>query len=148
MDRGLAVLLTAGAGGLIAAQAPINGKLGTVIGKAPAATVNFLVGLVLLLVLLAVTGQVRDLADAPGSGVPWWCFLGGLLGAGYVATALSTVGTLGAGGVTAATIAGQLSASLAIDQFGLAGVARDPVTAGKVVGVLFLSIGVFLIVRE
>lgn len=148
MDRGLAVVLTAVAGGLIAAQAPINGKLGGVIGKAPAATVNFLVGLVLLLVLLAVTGQMRDLANAPGSGLPWWCFIGGLLGAAYVATALSTVGTLGAGGVTAATIAGQLTASLVIDQVGLLGVARNPVTAGRLAGVVLLSIGAYLIVRE
>lgn len=148
MDRGVAVLLTAGAGALIAAQAPINGRLGEVIGRMPAAAVNFVVGLVVLVALLAISGQVGNLTGAPTSGAPWWAMLGGLLGAVYVATALSTVGHLGAGGVTAATIAGQLTASLVIDQLGLVGVARQPITAARLLGVVFLSAGVFLIVRE
>lgn len=148
MDRSLAVLLTAGAGGLIAAQAPINGKLGGTIGRLPAAAVSFLIGLALLTALVVVTGQLRDASGAASSGLPWWCFVGGLLGAVYVVTALSTVATLGAGGVTAATIAGQLTASILIDQYGLFGVGRNPVTLGRMLGVVFLSVGVFLVVRE
>ena len=39
----------------------------------------------------------------------WYYLIGGLLGAAYVTTVLLTVRTLGAGGVTAATVAGQLT---------------------------------------
>ena len=42
MDRGLAVLLTACAGGLIALQAPINAELGRATGSLAAALVSFL----------------------------------------------------------------------------------------------------------
>ena len=48
MDRGLAVILTACAGGLIALQAPINAGLGKATGSLPAALVSFLVGTVAL----------------------------------------------------------------------------------------------------
>ena len=41
MDRGLAVALTALAGGLIAAQAPINAGLGKATGSMAAALVSF-----------------------------------------------------------------------------------------------------------
>lgn len=148
MTRELAVGLTAIAGGLVAAQAPINGKLGAAVGRLPAAAVSFAIGLALLALLVVVTGQLRDATGVTDSGLPWWAYVGGALGAGYVVTALSTVGTLGAGGVTAATIAGQLTASVAIDQFGLFGVARQPIHATRVLGVVLLAIGVVLVVRK
>ncbi len=56
--------------------------------------------------------------------------------------------TLGAGGVTAATIAGQLTMSLVVDQLGILGVERQPITVAKVLGVILLGLGVLLIVRD
>lgn len=146
MDRGLAVILTAVAGGLVAMQAPINSKLGKAVGTFPAATVSFAIGLVVLAAITAVAGDAARLADA--RHVPWWYLVGGLLGAAYVASVLVTVRSLGAGGVTAATIAGQLVLAIAIDQFGWLGVARQPVTVARLTGVVLLAAGVYLIVRE
>ena len=71
-----------------------------------------------------------------------------MLGAAYVTTVLVTVRELGAGPVVAATIAGQLSASVVLDQFGMLGLPKDPITVGKVVGVVLLAAGVYLVVRE
>ncbi len=148
MDRGLAVVATAAAGGLIAAQAPMNGRLGSVIGSGPAATVNFVVGLLALSGLLIATGKAGAFGDVKGAGLPWWCFVGGLMGATYVMTAAASVGALGAGGVTAATIAGQLTVSAVVDQLGLLGVEREPITLEKLAGIALLAAGVYLMVRE
>ena len=63
-------------------------------------------------------------------------------------TALVTVRSLGAGGVTAATIAGQLATAVVVDHFGLLGVERQPVTALRLVGIALLAGGVFLVVRD
>ena len=57
-------------------------------------------------------------------GLSWYYLIGGLLGAVYVTTVLITVRTLGAGGVTAATIAGQLTLSVVLDQLGVLGLAQ------------------------
>lgn len=148
MDRGLAVVLTALVGGLVALQAPINAGLGKAVGSLQGAMVSFLIGTTLLVLLVALAtgdrfstlGAVRDL-DAH-------YLLGGVLGAAYVTTVLITVKVLGAGGLTAATIAGQLTASVAVDHFGWLGVAKSPVTATKVLGVVLLAIGVLLVVRD
>ena len=147
MDRGVAVVLTAVVGGLIALQAPINSQLGRSVGTFQAAFVSFALGTVLLAVIaglarggFAQIGEVR--------GLSWWYLTGGVLGALYVTTVLVTVRSLGAGPVVAATIAGQLSASLVVDQLGVLGVEKDPITAAKVVGVVLLAAGVYLIVRE
>jgi len=146
MDRTAAVLATAAAGGLIALQAPINGRFGREIGALPAASVSFALGLAALLTIVAVRGEVGRIGEA--ASVPWWYLTGGILGAVYVTTVLITVGTLGAGPVVAATIAAQLSMSLVVDQFGWLGVRRDPITASQLAGVALLALGVFLIVRE
>jgi transporter family-2 protein len=71
-----------------------------------------------------------------------------VLGAAYVTTALVTVRTLGAGGVTAATIAGQLAMAVVVDQLGILGVAKHPITGVRVAGIVLLGIGTFLIVRD
>ncbi len=146
MDRGVAVILTAMAGGLVAMQAPINSKLGKAVGTFPAATVSFAVGLVLLMGIVVLAGDANRLADA--RHVTWWYLLGGALGAAYVSTVLVSVRTLGAGGVTAATIAGQLTLSLVVDQLGWLGVTKQPITALKLLGVAMLAGGVYLIVRD
>ena len=61
---------------------------------------------------------------------------------------LVTVRSLGAGGVTAATIAGQLTMSLVVDQLGILGVAQKPITVSRAAGVALLAVGTFLVVRE
>jgi len=147
MDRGLAVLLTATVGGAVALQAPINSHLGQSVGTFQAAFVSFAIGTVALLFIAAVAkgglGGVRHATEPP-----WYYLTGGLLGVAYVSTVLVTVRTLGAGGVTAATIAGQLTLAVIIDQLGILHVAQRSITASRVVGIALLAVGVFLIVRK
>lgn len=147
MDRGAAVLLTAIVGGLIALQAPINSGLGRAVGTFQGAFVSFALGTVLLAILAGLSRggfgtivEVRSLAPQ--------YLLGGLLGAAYVTSVLVTVRALGAGGVTAATIAGQLAMSVVVDQFGWLGVERSPLTPDKLVGLALLAGGTYLIVRD
>ena len=147
MDRGAAVVLTAFVGGLIALQAPINSQLGRTVGTFQAAFLSFALGTVVLALIAAVAkGGFSQIPEA--RSLTWYYLTGGILGAIYVTTVLVTVRSLGAGPVVAATIAGQLSASLVVDQLGILGVAKDPITVTKVIGVLLLAAGVYLIVRE
>src|SRR5207302_1125787 len=78
--------------------------------------------------------------------VPWYYLTGGILGAAYVTTVLVTVRDLGAGGVTAATIAGQLTMAVVIDQLGILGVAKHPIDAARVAGIVLLGVGTYLVV--
>jgi transporter family-2 protein len=147
VDRGVAVVLTAFAGGLVAMQAPINSHLGKSVGTFQAATVSFAVGLVALALIAGIAGGgFGDLSEI--RSVPVVYLIGGLLGAVYVTTVLVAVRTLGAGGVTAATIAGQLTMALVIDAAGLLGVAKQPVTGLRILGVALLAAGTFLLVRD
>jgi bacterial/archaeal transporter family-2 protein len=147
MDRGLAVVVTAVAGGLIALQPPINSVFGKAIGTLQASTISFLIGTIALALLtLTVGGGFGDLGEIRHIGIVY--LAGGLLGAIYVTTVLVTVRHLGAGGVTAATIAGQLTLSVVIDQLGILGVEKQPINAAKVLGIVLLAAGTFFIVRD
>lgn len=145
MDRGLAVVLTAVAGGLIAAQAPINAGLGKATGSIAAALVSFSVGTVALASVVVLSGKAGGLGST--FDVSWYYLLGGLLGAIYVLNALIAVSAIGAGGVAAATVFGQLTAAVVIDRLGLFGLEQTPLTAGRVLGVVLLLVGTLLVVR-
>lgn len=145
MDKSVAVLLTACAGGLVAVQAPINAGLGRATGGLPAALVSFGVGTLALAAIVVLSGKAGGLGSA--TGVSWYYLLGGLLGAIYVTNALIAVSVIGAGGVAAATVTGQLTMSVAIDRLGLFGLDQVPLSAGRVVGVGLLLAGTVLVVR-
>lgn len=145
MDRGLAVVLTAVAGGLIAAQAPINAELGKATGNLPAALVSFLVGTAALALIVVLSGRAGGLGNT--FDVSWYYLLGGFLGAIYVFNALIAVSAIGAGGVAAATIFGQLAASVVIDRLGLFGLDEVPLSPERVLGVVLLLAGTVLVVR-
>jgi transporter family-2 protein len=145
MDRGLAVMLTAAAGGLIALQAPINAGLGKSTGSLPAALVSFAVGSIALAAIVVLSGKAAGLGST--FDVHWYYLVGGLLGAVYVTTALIAVSAVGAGGVAAATVTGQLTASVVIDRFGLFGLDQIALSPERLLGVALLLAGTFLIVR-
>jgi len=146
MDRGAAIALTVSTGGLVALQAPVNAMLGKSLGDVAASSVNFVVGAIALTALaLAIGGY----GSSGGDSAPWWAWIGGgLLGAAYVTSVLITVRSLGATGVTAATIAGQLAMSLIADRLGILGLEQRPISPARIAGIVLLGMGTFLVVRE
>ena len=145
MDRGLAVLIMALVGGCIALQAPINAGLGKATGNFAAATISFAVGTVLLAAIVTVTGKAGGLGNV--AHVDWYYLLGGALGAAYVFSALVLVSEIGAGGVAAATVTGQLVTSVILDRIGFLGLEQEAITLPRVIGVLLLLVGTYLVVR-
>jgi bacterial/archaeal transporter family-2 protein len=145
MDKGLAVFLMAAVGGLIALQAPINAGLGKATGTFAAALVSFAVGTILLTGIVVVSGKAGGVAEA--TSVEWYYLIGGLLGAAYVFTALVLVKEIGAGGVAAATVTGQLTTSVVLDRLGVFGLEQTPLSWERLLGVALLLAGTYLIVR-
>jgi bacterial/archaeal transporter family-2 protein len=148
VSKEVAVLATVAAGGVVAAQAPVNNVLSQKVGSFGAASVNFLVGTLLIVVVtFALAGGIK--ADEAVESPAWyyWVF-GGIAGVAIVLTTLITVRELGAGGVTAAIIAGQLTLSVVIDRLGVLGLEERAITWEKLVGIALLAGGTLLMVRE
>ena len=140
------IAMLAGAG--LACQVGCNSMLRSRFGHPiPAAATNFLVGFLALL----ATGLALGIAP-PGAreaaGVPWWAWLGGLIGAGYVGGSAAFATRLGAAGWLGAVVAGQIGASLLIDHFGLLGFPARPLDLPRVVGIFLLLAGMALVLRH
>jgi bacterial/archaeal transporter family-2 protein len=147
MDRGVALAAAVTIGGVVAMQAPLNSQLGRTVGGVQASMIALAISFVALAALSAVVGGFSGLSrldDAPLHVA----IGGGLIGALYVGSIVFTVRELGAGGLTAATISGQLALAVVIDHFGWLGVTRSPVTAGKLLGIALLGLGTWFVVRD
>ncbi|MDQ5834824.1 MAG: DMT family transporter, partial [Actinomycetota bacterium] len=143
-----AVLVTVAAGGIVAAQAPANNVLSDRVGSLGAALVSFVVGTVLILVVtFAFAGGIKGDEGAESPAWYYWV-LGGVGGVSIVLATLITVRELGAGGITAATIAGQLTLSVVLDRMGVLGLDERAISWEKIVGIALLAAGTVLIVRE
>jgi transporter family-2 protein len=132
-------------GGFIALQAPINAGLGRSTGSFAAALVSFIVGTAILAAIVLASGKAGGVGEA--TSVQWYYLIGGLLGAAYVFTALVTVDTIGAGGVAAATITGQLTTSVLLDRLGILGLEEVALSWDRMLGVGLLLAGTYLVVR-
>lgn len=148
MSKELAVVVTVAAGGFVAAQPAANNVLSKKVGTFGAVSVNFLVGTILVLVITYVfAGGIRDIEGVESPAWYYWV-VGGVGGVAIVLASLIGVRELGAGGVTVAVIAGQLTLSVVLDRLGVLGLEQRPVTWDKLLGIALLAVGTILIVRE
>ena len=113
----LLLLLVVVAGLLIAVQQALNGQVRRITGDAGVATlVNFAVGLLALALGVAADALVGGLEVAGWPGPDrWYLYLGGPMGAVFVAVAALVVRRLGVLRLGLALIAGQLAGGLLLD---------------------------------
>ena len=141
----LYLLFAVAAGAMLPFQFGINAQLAHWLGSpVRAAFVSFLVGTTVLLVISAFVRKPLPSVARLGD-VPWWVWIGGLLGAFYVTGSIVTAPRLGAVTLTAAIVFGQTLASLLVDQFGWVGFKEHQATPGRLVGVLLVAVGIVLV---
>ena len=139
----LAIVVGAG----LTLQIGMNTTIGASLGSPLlASVVNFLVGLLGLVVVTLASG-VR-IAPGSAASVPTWAWFGGLLGAAYVASVTLLGPRLGAVALLALVLLGQMAAALLVDHFGVIGFPQNAITPSRLVGVVLLIVGVLLVVRR
>jgi len=141
------LLMAAVGGAVLPLQALINSRLGGAVGGPVwAATISFVVGSMGLLAYQLLRGA--SLPPASALAAPWWAWVGGLLGAYYVAAAVFTVPKLGAVALMTLLILGQLTASVVLDHFGVISEQVRPFTWQRGLGIGLLFTGALLVVRS
>lgn len=136
------------AGALLPTQAGINNQLARHLGHSMlASSVSFAVGTIALLLYTFVL-RVKFPSVSAVMQVPWYLWIGGVLGAVILSATIVLAPALGAATMIGLIVAGQILASIFIDQFGLVGYPTHPITSLRSVGAIFLIVGVFLIQRS
>ena len=139
-------LLFAFAGGIaLPFQAGINAQLADWLGSpVRAAFVSFAVGTIVLLVAAALVFRPLPSWGRLGDA-PWWVWVGGGLGAFYVAASIVSAPKLGAATLIALVVAGQALASLVVDHYGWVGFEAQHISAGRIAGMVLVGAGVALV---
>jgi transporter family-2 protein len=148
MNYTLAVAFAALGGALLPIQFLINARLSQGFENALwATTVSFVVGILGLLAWIAMRGQLGAANWSGALALPWWAWLGGLLGAVYVSLTIITVPVIGPTALVVLLILGQMVAGTALDHFGILTEA-DPISLPKLLGLGLVFLGTWLVVRS
>ena len=140
-------MLALAAGAMMPTQAAINNKLaGYVQSPVSAAFISFLIGTVGLFVYMLATGtpisSLVNLKEAPP--IAW---LGGLLGAFFVTSAVILAPRIGVAMTFSLIVAGQMLVTLVLDHFGFLGLPVKEISLARVGGILLITAGVVIIRR-
>lgn len=141
----LPVVLALIAGAVLPFQAAGNAAAGKALGHwlwgALASLTVSTVVVVATLVVLRVPAP--DLGKALQG--PWWLWIGGVLGALYVAGAAALTPKLGAAGFLVLVVAGQIVTAVAADHFAVMGLPGRALGMTRVLGLVMILAGVWLV---
>jgi len=146
MEKLAAVLATVAVGAIIALQPAVNSQLAKASTVFVAAFVSTAIAALILGVVVLVAGQMGGVGKVVEVSPVY--LTGGLMGGVLVAVSLLTVRTLGAGGVVAATVLGQLAVSAALDRAGAFGLEPVALTPVRLAGFALLLVGTVLVVAR
>lgn len=143
----LSILAALFAGSMIAFQAPINARLGGVMGGPLVATFcSFAVGTFVLGILMVATGNMPRFGEI--GHTQGWMWIGGLLGAIFVFVSISVVPVLGAALMISLFVAGQLIGALIIDKTGFLLPQQVDIGWERILALALILAGVALFTRS
>ena len=142
---GIPVAMALLAGAVLPFQAAGNAAVGRALGHwlwgaFTSLTVSSVVVIAALLIMRVPTPDLGKALQGP-----WWLWIGGVLGALYVAGAAALTPKLGAAGFLVLVVAGQILTAVIADHFGVMGLGGKPVNLARVAGVVLILCGVFLV---
>lgn len=125
-------------------QSAISGKMSEQVGGAASSFIIHLSGAILSAALLLIRGgeQIQNWRN-----LSWYMLGAGVFGVILYLTLNQTIPRLGATSAIVLIIIGQLVIGLVIDQFGLFDVPIRPVDGSRVLAMVFLVAGGYLMIR-
>jgi bacterial/archaeal transporter family-2 protein len=134
------------AGACVAFQAGVNAQLSRwVESPLRAAFISFVVGTIALLFVTLVAVRKAYPSTSRLGDAPWWVWIGGLLGAFYVVVAIVAAPKLGAAALLSSVVAGQMIASVVVDEYGWVGFPERHISPGRIAGIVLVGSGVALV---
>ena len=146
MKQILMLLFVVLGGMALALEAAFLGPLGENIGRLSASLSIFLIGVLVFsvaMVGLKLAGKRNYLTTLPKQ--PRWLLTGGLVGFMYTIVLTITTPLVGVGTTMVGILCGQITASLAIDHFGILGSERRAIDGYRIGALVLILIALWLI---
>ncbi|WP_258872724.1 DMT family transporter [Thalassotalea euphylliae] len=132
----------------LASQAGVNSQLRLALSNPiQAAFISFLVGTIVLGIIALIQGDPWFRPNSVAT-IPWWAWLGGVFGAFNIAMSIFLAPKLGALVLAISIVCGQVIASLALDQNGWLGYPKIEITFNRILGAIFLVVGMLLVTKK
>jgi transporter family-2 protein len=136
-------------GMVLAVQPSVNRELSQHVGHPLAAAfLSFATGLLLLALIctgLFLSGHAQWPQVAAIAKGPWWMWLGGTLGVVFLTSCIYLVKPLGPTAMIMCCVAGQLTASILLENFGWFKTDYRPLNFQRSVAILLMALAIFLI---
>ena len=133
------------AGFCICLQGTMNGHWHTKIGVHFTILVNGVIVAILTGIFFLLANQTP--IDKITSEIRPWIILNGICGFTILTIAALTFPKIGAASVIVLMVAAQLTAAMAFDHFGVLSLPQHPISAARLIGIAFVTVGVFLTTR-
>lgn len=146
MKQILMLLFVVSGGMALATEAAFLGPLGEDIGRLSASLSIFLIGVIvfsLAMLVAKLLGKRNYLSILPKQ--PRWLLTGGLVGFAYTIVLTITTPLVGVGTTMVGILCGQITASLAIDHFGILGSQRRAIDGYRIGALVLILIALWLI---
>ena len=146
MKQVLMLLFVVSGGMALATEAAFLGPLGEDIGRLSASLSIFLIGVIvfsLAIIAAKLIGKRNYIATLPKQ--PRWLLTGGIVGFAYTIVLTITMPLVGVGTTMVGILCGQITASLAIDHFGILGSERRAIDSYRVGALVLILIALWLI---
>ena len=126
-------------------QSGSNATLSKSLGQPIAAAVIVSTVTATTFLLIALVMGIRIPKEALLGAVPWWAWLGGLMGSFYILASILLAEKLGAAVFIGCTVTAGLVTSVVMDHFGLVGFKEHAASLGRIGGVVLMIGGLALI---
>ncbi|GAB6139107.1 DMT family transporter [Halanaerobaculum tunisiense] len=137
------------AGAAVTMQVGLNSNLGSIVNNPLLSSlVSFIVGslgLGIILILNIINGIITLPSLQNCQQTNWWMWLGGLFGALYIFTTTFISPKIGFANMFSLVIAGQMILAMLLDHFGILRNTIHTINPLRILGIILLIIGVYLI---
>ena len=141
------LLIALAVGGLIPIQTAANSRLRLSVGNKPVVSALISFSVALLVAVIATAVLRGNPVPQFSADVPWWGWLGGVMGVCFVLGNILLFPRLGALETVVLPILGQVVMGLLVDRFGLLGAPAMPVSWMRVLGAVVVLAGIVMVLR-
>ena len=132
------------AGSILTIQSTMNAVLGERLGFSGSLFILTVTSALVGLLLIIFFPSAANLHNLPGKS-EWYLYLGGVLGVAVMMAPIFLIPKIGSTITFTALMVGQMSLSLIFDHFGLFSMPRIEATLPRVLGVILLIVGAYLV---
>ena len=142
------LLVALAVGGLIPIQTAANSRLRMSVGNKPVMPALISFSSALFFAVVATSALRGNPVPQFSADVPWWGWLGGVMGVCFVLGNILLFPRLGALETVVLPILGQVVMGLLVDRFGLFGAPAMPVSWMRVLGAAVVFAGIVVVLRS